>query len=142
MVQTKYVVGSYEAEENILHLTHPRPIVLNTPEVMEDFFREVIYWIRTCPVKPYLLVDYTNVDIAVDITQEYTRQLRNYRPLVLEVFRFGLSNDLNGSFTSMAVRMGNMKSATSSNIYPNEEAARQALRKAREKAASQPEQPQ
>lgn len=136
MVQTKYVVGSYEAEENILHLTHPRQLVLNTPQIMEEFFREVIYWIKACPVKPYLLVDYTNVDIAVDITQEYTRQLRNYRPMVLEVFRYGLSNDLSGSFTSMAVRMGNLKSATSSNIYPSEEAARQALRKAREKAAS------
>jgi hypothetical protein len=135
MVQTKYVVGIYEAEENILHLSHPKPIMLNTPQVMEDFFREVMYWIRSCPVKPYLLVNYTNVEIAVDITQEYSRQLRNYRPMVLEVYRYGLSHDLTGSFTTMAVRMGNMKSATNSNIYPDEATARQALRKAREEAA-------
>lgn len=137
MAQTKYVTGKYDEEENILWLSHPKPITLNTPTVMEEFFREVTYWIQSCPTKPYLLVDYNNLEIAVDITWEYAQQLRNYRPLVLSVYRYGLSTNLSGSFTAMAVRMGNLKSSTSSNIYQDEATARQAIQEARESATKQ-----
>lgn len=129
MQQTRYVVGRYDPEENILHLWHPNPTFLNTPEILKDFFNEVTFWLRSCPTRPYLLVNYANVDITVDLTTEYSRQVKIYHPMVLGVFRYGISASLNGSFTTMTVRMGNMKNSMASNLYPDETSARAAIRK-------------
>ncbi len=134
MNQTRYVIGRYEAEENILALWHPQPLVLNELNLIEEFFKEVNYWLESCPTKPYLLVNYANVNIAVDMTPEYSRQIKAYRPMVLNVFRYNISDDLQGSFTAMAIRMGNLKTSTSSNIYPDETSARQAIKQARQSA--------
>lgn len=127
MKQTKYVVGRYEPEDNILHLWHPNATTLNTPEALKEFFQEVTFWLSTCPNRPYLLVNYANVDIAVDLTMEYSQQVKKYHPMVLEVFRYGISDSLSGSFTTMTVRMGNMKNAFASNLYSSEAAARAAI---------------
>ncbi len=137
MEQTKYVKAYYEPEENIIRMVHPIPINLNSAAIIAEFFREVTYWLQSCPTKPYLLVDYTNLEVAVNMTDEYSAQLRNYRPMVLGVFRYGVSSDLNGSFTTMTIRLGNMRSASSSNIYPDEASARQALLKAKAAAMKQ-----
>ena len=80
--------------------------------------------IEACPQTPYLLVDYTNLEISVEMTDEYTEQLRIYKPKVRGVFRYGLSEDMTGKLTTVAIRLGNKADA---NIFANEADARAAL---------------
>jgi hypothetical protein len=127
MQQTKHIAGRYEADQNILHLWHPNPIILNSAALLEEFFKEVALWIKSCPTRPYLLVNYTNVEISVDLTAEYAQQVKNYHPFVLGAFRYGVSEDLAGRFTAMTIRMGHMRIATTSNLFPDELSARQAI---------------
>lgn len=124
----RYVAGRYEPQENILHLWSANPIVLKDVETLQQFFAEVTQWIKNCPTSPYLLTDFTGLEIAVELTAQYAEQVKVFRPLVLGIFRFGMTEDLNGRFTTMAVRMGNMKNSAASNIYPDEAAARKAIR--------------
>lgn len=136
-MQTKYVFGRYDPQENILQLYHPNPMVLNSTSILTEFFKEVTYWIKSCPTKPYLLVNYTNVDISVEMTNQYAEELKKYRPLVLGVVRYGISDSLSGRFTAMAVRMGNMRTAANSNIYPDEASARAALQQLKQSGLTQ-----
>lgn len=122
------VRGKYEPEEGILHLMHPHHTTLADPKAVAAFFREVAHLIRQCPQPPYLLVDYTNLDIAVDMTREYATQVTAYRARVKSVFRYNLSAGTEGVLTKVAVLLANKSDA---NIYPDESTARAAIRRAR-----------
>jgi hypothetical protein len=123
-----YTSGVYEEEENILHLWYERPIDLRDEEMITAFFGEVeTRFIRSCPTKPYLLVNFKNVRIAPTMTTAYTRAIQRFLPLVLGTFRYGIERDLTG----VAVAMGNMEVAARANIFPDETSARAAIHRAR-----------
>jgi hypothetical protein len=122
------IQGKYEPAEGILHLSHPEPTTLSDPQAVEGFFQEVARLIRRCPQPPYLLVDYTNLDIVVDMTRAYANQVRAYRSLVKGVYRYNLSASTEGVLTKVAVLLANKSDA---NIYPDEASARAAIRHAR-----------
>lgn len=126
-LSTKYITGVYEETDNILHLWCVSPVNLNRADLLEAFFGETRQWVKSCPVKPCLLTNFNSLEIGVDLTTEYARQVKLLQAMVLGVFRYGLSEDLSGRFTSMAVRMGNMKNSSSSNIYSDEVTARRAI---------------
>ena len=122
------IKAQYEPEEGILRLCHPEPTMLADPRAVAEFFREVARLIRRCPQPPYLLVDYTNLDIAVDMTREYANQVSAYRGRVKGVYRYNLSAGTEGVLTKVAVLLANKSDA---NIYQDEAGARAALRRAR-----------
>jgi hypothetical protein len=118
----------YEAEENILHLWYERPVDLRDEASVVAFFDEVeTRWIRACPEKPYLLVNFRNVRIAPAMTSVYARCIQRFVPLVLGTFRYGVGQDLTG----VAVAMGNMGISVHANIHEDEASARVAIRQAR-----------
>jgi hypothetical protein len=134
----RYAEGRYEGAENILHLWYPRPVHLNDEAIIHDFFEETEReWIRPCPTRPYLLVNYANVNMRADMAEFYARSMLRFRSLLLGTFRYGLDADSHGHFTAVAVHLGNMKLATPSNVFPSESLARQAIRDARARGASE-----
>ena len=119
--------GQYEEGENILHLWYPSPVDLSDERTLVAFFDEVeADWIRPCPRKPYLLVNYKNVRIPPAMTSTYAQRIQHLRPLVLGTFRYGISADLTG----VAVAIGNLTLQAQANIYPDEASARAAIRAA------------
>jgi hypothetical protein len=123
------VCGTYDAKENILRLRHPAPVVLSDRATMEEFFREVSHIIAACAAPPWLLVDYTNLEISADMTLEYASHVKSYRPAVRGVYRYKLSNSTEGVLTQVAVLIANKRDA---NIFPDEATALAALRQARD----------
>ena len=64
--------GAYEPEENILRLWYERPVDLRDEAAVVAFFDEVeTLWIRGCPEKPWLLVNYRTVRIAPAMTSVF-----------------------------------------------------------------------
>jgi hypothetical protein len=120
--------GKYDPQGRILHLMHTQPTLLADPKAVAEFFREVSRLIRKCPKRPYLLVDYTNLDIAVEMTREYANQVKAYRRQVEGVYRYNLSASTEGVLTKVAVLLANKSDA---NIFPDEASARAAIRRAR-----------
>jgi hypothetical protein len=126
-----FTSGAYDAQENVLHLWYERPVDLADELTIMAFFAEVeTRWIRACPVKPYLLVNYRNVRIAPTMTAVYARCIQKFRPLVLGTFRYGVGADLTG----VAVTMGNIELAARANIFDDEASARRAILEARRAA--------
>ena len=83
--------------------------------------------LKRCPRPPYLLVDYTNFAIAAAMTHVYASQVKAYRHLAAGVFRYNLSPDTEGVLTKVAVLVANR---TDANVFPDEQSARDAIRKA------------
>jgi hypothetical protein len=125
----KQTAGTYDAHENILHLWYPNRVELTDEAAVRGFFDEVlIQWIRPCPTRPYLLVNYANVTIASNLVDPYAQSIRSIQPMVLGTFRYGVPPD----FTGVAVAIGNMRLSSRANIFPDEASARAAIRRAKE----------
>jgi hypothetical protein len=120
--------GAYEPRENILHLWYPRRVELTDEAAIQAFFDEVLtHWIRPCPQKPYLLVNYANVTIATNMADAYAKSIQLMKPLVLGTFRYGVPPD----FTGVAVALGNLRLSAPANIFPDESSAREAIGRAK-----------
>jgi hypothetical protein len=123
---SKFTFGAYEGAENILHLWYPNRVQLADEATVVDFFEEVeSLWIRPCPTRPYLLVNYANVHLAANMAAVYAARIARFRPLVIETFRYGVAPD----FTGVAVALGTLKLAARANIFADEAAARDAIRR-------------
>ncbi len=129
MTNSKCTAGAYEADENILHLWFPQRVELHDEEKVRQFFDEVIDdWIKPCPKTPYLLVNFGNLHIRPNMAEAYSKNIARFQPMLLGTFRYNVP----ASFTGVAVALGNLKLATPANIYPDERAARDAIRAAKE----------
>src|SRR5262249_31054137 len=121
--------GEYDAAENVLHVWYTSAVQLDDEETIHDFFDDVLQrWIDRCPRKPYLLVNYANVNIRPDMAQAYAREITRFRGRILGTYRYGMSPDALGCFTAVAVRLGNLQLAAPSNIFATETEAREAIR--------------
>lgn len=80
-------------------------------------------WIAPCPGSPYLLVDYRNLHIRVQVRDEYAVRIDAFQPKVLATFRYGMSAD----FTGVTGSVADMRIARSPNIFVDEPAARAAI---------------
>jgi len=61
--------GHYDPALNILHIWYEKPIVMNDELSIVRVFDEVeSEWVRPCPAKPYLLVNYANISILPGLT--------------------------------------------------------------------------
>jgi hypothetical protein len=124
--------GSYDAGQNVLHIWYEQPVVCTDELAVNSLFDEVEnIWVRACPKKPYLLVNYANVRIAPAVTDTYARRIERLKVLVLGTFRYDVGTDLTG----VTITMGNMSVGTHANIYPDEASARAAIDAARARAA-------
>jgi hypothetical protein len=133
MTNPKLTAGAYEADENILHLWFPQRVELAHEEGVRAFFDEVIAdWIAPCPRKPYLLVNFNNLHIRPNMAEAYAKNIARFQPMLLRTFRYGVP----ASFTGVAIALGNLKLASPANIYPGEQAARDAIRAAKDGAAA------
>jgi hypothetical protein len=125
---TKQIAGSYDPIENILHLWFPAPLRLVDDRTITEFFDEVVsLWIAPCPMKPYLLVNYTNLHIAPNKAEAYAAAIRGFQALILGTFRYNVAPN----FTGVAVALGNLKLAAEPNIFPDEFSAREAVARAK-----------
>ncbi|HSY22595.1 MAG TPA: hypothetical protein VK841_10800 [Polyangiaceae bacterium] len=132
MTKGKLTAGEYEASENILHLRYPRRVELASDEAVQAFFDEVIEdWIRPCPNRPYLLVNFANLHIRPNMAEAYAKNLGRFQGMLLGTYRYGVP----ASFTGVAVALGNLKLASPANIFADERTAREAIRVAKERAS-------
>ena len=132
MANKKHTAGEYEANENILHLWYPHRTELASDEGVQTLFDEVIEdWIKPCPKRPYLLVNYANCHIRPDLVEAYSKNLRRFQSTLLGTYRYGVP----ASFTGVAVALGNLKLASPANIFADERTAREAIRFAKERAS-------
>ena len=122
------VSGAYEAEDGVLRLWHPGRAVLDSAAQVKQYFEEIGRLIASCPSPPWLLIDYANVEVRREVTQEYVEKARAYRPLVRDVHRFGVSEATEGVLTRVAILLA---TGVDANIFPDEASARAALRKVR-----------
>jgi hypothetical protein len=133
----KYSEGVYEAGQNILHLWYPHAIQLADEATIEEFFDESLReWIAPCPTPPYLLVNYANVLMRPDMAESYARNIQRLKGRILGTYRYGIDPDAHGLFTSVAVRLGNLRITEPAHIFESEKAARAAIAEARALAGS------
>jgi hypothetical protein len=131
MANKKVTAGEYEASANILHLWYPRKVELATDDSVQAFFDEVIDdWIKPCPKRPYLLVNFANCHIRPNLAEPYAKNIGRFQPMILGTYRYGVP----ASFTGVAVALGNLKLGAAANIFDDERSAREAIRFAKERA--------
>jgi len=132
MTTVKLMAGEYESAENILHLWFPRRIELADEGAIRAFFEEVIVdWIRPCPCKPYLLVNFGNLHIRANMAAAYATNIARFQSMLLGTYRYGMP----ATFTGVTVALGNLKLSAPANIFPDEQSAREAIDQAKAKAA-------
>src|SRR3982751_4429400 len=91
------VTGTYEADENILHLWNPTETRLDTAAKIAAYFREVEdVGVRPCPAKPFLLVSYGNLHIPPQMTDAYSAAVGRLKPLLRGTYRYHMPADLTG----------------------------------------------
>lgn len=133
MGNTKLTAGQYEAAENILHLWFPRRVELTTDEEVRGFFDEVIHdWVKPCPRRPYLLVNFGNLHIRPHLAEAYATNIGRFQGMLLGTYRYGVP----ASFTGVAVALGNLKLAAPANMFDDERSAREAIRVAKDRGSS------
>ncbi len=131
MTREKQVAGRYDADENVLWLWFPGEVRLRQPEDVAAFFDEVAHdWIDSLPGRAYLMVNYANLHIAPSVGKEYAAGMGRFHEKLIGAFRYNVASD----FTDTAIALGNLKLRAPANIFPDEAAARDALRRAREGA--------
>jgi hypothetical protein len=127
----KLTAGEYNATENVLHLWFPRRIELADEKAVRDFFDEVIAdWIRPCPQRSHLLVNFSNLHIRPNMADAYAKNIARFQSMVLGTYRYGVPP----SFTGVAVALGNLQLAAPANIFVDEGSAREAIRLAKQTA--------
>lgn len=120
----KLTNGSYDQEQNILHLWFPARVVLTDSATVEEFFREITReWIDRCPTPPYVLVNYENLRILPTATQDYATAIAAFQSKIIATFRYAVSADLTG----VAVTMGNLTLSRPANVFSTEADARAAI---------------
>jgi len=128
-MSSKLTAGEYSATENVLHLWFPSRVELADEKAVGNFFDEVIAdWIRPCPQRPYLLVNFGNLHIRPNMADAYAKNIARFRSMVLGTYRYGLPP----SFTGVAVALGNLQLAAPANIFVDEASAREAIRLAKQ----------
>jgi len=131
MTTVKLAAGEYESAENILHLWFPQRIELADEEAIRAFFDEVIVdWIQPCPRKPYLLVNFRNLNIRANMADAYAKNIARFQAMLLGTYRYGMPP----TFTGVTVALGNLKLSAPANIFPDEHSAREAIAQAKAKA--------
>jgi hypothetical protein len=133
MTDVKHTAGAYETSENILHLWFPRRVELIDEESVRAFFDEVVDdWIKPCPTRPYLLVNFGNLHIRPNLAEAYANRIGRFQAMLLGTFRYGVP----ASFTGVAVALGNLRLAAPAHMFPDERSAREAIQRAKEHAAA------
>lgn len=128
--QVSHVIGyRYERGENILKMWTKELVRMIEPTVVRRFYEDCAVVIAHCPTKPWLLVDFSKVELSVAMAHEYARGIGLLKPLVIETFRFGAHQ---GDFITTAIRLGATQISTRSNIFADEASARAAIKAARE----------
>lgn len=131
MTTAKLTAGSYDATENILHLWFPQRVELADEEGVRRFFGEVLDdWIKPCPRPPYLLVNFGNLHIRANMSQAYSKNIAGFQSLLRGTYRYGVP----ASFTGVAVALGNLELNAPAHMFADEQAARDAIRLAKERA--------
>lgn len=120
----RLINGSYDPDQNILHLWIPQRVVLTDAATVEEFFREVTHeWIDRCPSPPYVLVNFENLHILPAATQAYAASIASFQSKIVATFRYAVSADLTG----VAVSMGNLTLSRPANVFATEAEARAAI---------------
>ncbi len=126
-MKARFIDWVYESDKNILHIWHPSHVMLGEPNILGEFIKELTQVIKSCPIHPFLLVNFSNLEIDVSITDDFGRAIKAYRPYVIEIFRYGVPKNPKGIYTAAAVKMGNALNSVTITFYPGEAEARQAI---------------
>jgi hypothetical protein len=130
MTPVKITAGKYEAVENILHLWFPRHVVLADEEAIRAFSDEVLVdWIQPCPIMPYLLVNFSNLEIRPNMAGVYAKHIGRFESLLLGTYRCGVHPSKIGVVMALSTERG-----ARANIFPDERSAREAICVAKEEA--------
>jgi hypothetical protein len=130
MTPVKITAGNYEAAENILHLWFPRHVELADEESSRAFADEVLSdWIRPCPTMPYLLVNFSNLEIRPNIAEVYAKNVGRFESMLLGTYRYGVHPSETGVLVALSTERG-----ARANIFPDERSAREAICVAKEEA--------
>lgn len=116
----------YDAQRQILFVSHPRPVVLTTRADIQAYFDDGIRYFREhCPGgKVYVVVDYDNLTTNLDELEFYAGQVKRVMDeCAITVVRY------QGSLLQrMASRMIAIKLHTPSNTYGSREEALEVVR--------------
>lgn len=117
---------SYDATDNIVYMSFPNPVELNTREEIVAHFDRVIAFCRsrTGGKKAYFVVDFDNIVINVGELEFYAEQTKRAHELcAIASFRYGGT-----PLQRTATRLAGMRIQRPSNIYETREEALAAVR--------------
>jgi hypothetical protein len=117
---------SYDVAENIVFMSFPHPVELNSRAEINDHFDRVIAFWRghTAGRKAYFVVDFENITINVSELAYYAAQTKRAHEIcAITSVRYG-GNPLQRA----ATRLAGMKNQQPSNIYETREQALAAVR--------------
>jgi hypothetical protein len=117
---------SYDAAENIVFMSFPKPVELTTrDQIAEHFERVITFWrIHAGGKKAYFVVNFDNVTINVAELEHYAEQTRRAHEIcAIASVRYG-----GHSLQRTATRLAGMKIQRPSNIYDTREEALAAVR--------------
>src|SRR5690349_17662415 len=103
-----YVAFSYDVRENILFMQAVTPILLDTEEQLELFYKEILTRLKLLPQKVYLVADISGFTVSPKVAAAHGNWMKNYiLPAVIELVRYGKATTLHEiSLRTQAVQRG------------------------------------
>jgi hypothetical protein len=126
MPQPNHAELLYDPAANILHVSHPQPVNLETAELISEYFRDVMsFWRQTCGGrKAYFLVSWQNVStnlLESSVYAECVREVADNAALVIVRY-------LGEPLQRAAGRLVALKLYRPSHIYSSREEALEVIR--------------
>jgi hypothetical protein len=125
-VVAKALHQEYDAVENIVFVTHPEPVHLETPADIDAYFDAVIaFWRDECKRRrAYYLVDWKGFSLNMRETTFYSRHIKKVSSeCAITIVRYGTD-----PLRRAATRLMALKLHLPSNIYDTREEAMMVIR--------------
>lgn len=131
---TEVMNHHYDPASNVLHFWFPKGVELTTEERIDAFSDAGLACAKACTKKPYLLIEYSRIYLVPELAPYYARSILRMKDAVVDAYRYGLPmGDPMRVHISASVRSATAKGFGRSNFYPDEGAARAAIKQAQSK---------
>ncbi|WP_394841784.1 hypothetical protein LZC95_32495 [Pendulispora brunnea] len=83
---------SYDPEDNILFVSHTKPVHLASEQQIQAYFDEVVaFWRAKCKSKRvYFVIEYDGLTVDVNLKETYAKQVaRGVRDCAITIVRYG-----------------------------------------------------
>jgi len=124
---------SFDPQENILFVSHPEPIHLDSETRIQEYFDEVVaFWRAKCKrQRVYFVIQYEGLTVDINLKEAYAKQVsRGVKDCAITIVRYG-----GDPLQRTVARLVGIQLHVPSNVYHSRQEAIAMVRSLRAKEA-------